>query len=141
PEHHQHRFLALREHFLQVLLRRRERGLGLFTGFAQDGELCGDLLGGGVFVIQDVAQLAQRGLDGAGVGGGAVAAAVVVVASTETAAAAARVTPRVHHLGQLGLDDLPLFVGGAHLLLDLALEPFASAGGVEASARPAATAV
>ena len=42
-EHHQHRFLALREHFLEVLLRRGELLLGLLLGFAEGLELGGDL--------------------------------------------------------------------------------------------------
>src|SRR5439155_12296027 len=46
-DHHQRRFLALREDVLQVLLRRHQRRLRLLLRFAQRGQLGGDFIGGG----------------------------------------------------------------------------------------------
>src|SRR2546423_113556 len=134
--HHQDCFLASAEHVLEVLLGRHKLLTRLVARLAQRRELCGDLVGGGFLVLQQRAQVLLRLLHRGTLAVIALAAAVVVAPAAEHSAhpAAARVALRGHYFFQLGLDDLPLIVRGAHLVLDHVGEALAHLRGVEISA-------
>src|SRR5688500_10765227 len=95
-EVHEDRFLALRQDFLELLLRRRDRLAGLGAGFAHGLELGGDFLGAGALVLERGAEVARgllRGREGL-----VLAVAAASAAAAEHAEPAAAVATREHEL-------------------------------------------
>src|SRR3954462_6579291 len=124
---HQHRFLAVRENFLQFLLRIGHILAGLFAGLAESRQLLGNRLRRRIFVIQSGSQISRglahgrrRGLVSTTAAATTCAAATTAsapAAATESAkaTAAARLALRGHDLLDLGRNGFPLIVSSAKL--------------------------
>ena len=122
--HHQHRFLALREDFLQFLLGGHELGVGLFAGIAQGSQLLGDVVSGCVR-LSSVSRRSWVALP--------IAVSVLSPPRLRSLPPPRSNPPnprmrfanaQLHDLVELGLDDFPLVILGGELFfqaVDIAL--------------------